>query len=82
MIQQKIELLEPIAGFTERDMNSKAVLNTDNNSLLKYKIQKRKFSELNKNANDINILRAEVVQIKSDLTEIKSMLLQITNNRR
>jgi hypothetical protein len=82
MIQQKIELLEPIAGFTERDINSKAVLNTDNNSLLKYKIQKRKFSELNKNANDINILRAEVVQIKSDLTEIKSMLLQITNNRR
>lgn len=82
MIPHKIELLEPIAGFTERDINSKAVLNTDNNSLLKYKIQKRKFSELNKNANDINILRAEVVQIKSDLTEIKSMLLQITNNRR
>lgn len=82
MITHKIELIEPIAGFTERDINSKAVLNTDSNSLLKYKIQKRKLSELNKNANDINILRSEVVQIKSDLSEIKSMLLQITNNRR
>jgi len=82
MITHKIELVEPVAGFTERDTNSKAVLNTDTNSLLKYKIQKRKLSELNRNANDINILRNEVVQIKSDLNEIKSMLLQITNNRR
>ena len=82
MIAEKIKIAEPVRGFTERDINSKAILNTDVDSLLKYKIQKRKASELNKNASDINILRSEVVQIKSDLSEIKSMLLQITNNNR
>jgi hypothetical protein len=82
MTVEKILIAEPVRGFTERDKNSKAILNTDVNSLLQYKIQKRKASELNKNASDINVLRSEVVQIKSDLSEIKSMLLQITNNNR
>jgi hypothetical protein len=82
MIVEKIKIAEPVHGFTERDRNSKAILNTDMDSLLKYKIQKRKNSDMNKNTNEIGLIRKEVDQIKSDLGEIKSMLLQITNNRR
>ena len=82
MIVEKIKIVEPVRGFTERDKNSKAILNTDMDSLLKYKIQKRKISDINKSTNEIALIRSEVDQIKSDLSEIKSMLLQITNNRR
>jgi hypothetical protein len=41
---EKIKIAEPVRGFTERDRNSKAILNTDMDSLLKYKIQKRKIN--------------------------------------
>ena len=78
MIVEKIKIVEPVRGFTERDKNSKAILNTDMDSLLKYKIQKRKISDINKSTNEIALIRKEVDQIKSDLTEIKNMLLQIT----
>jgi len=78
MIVEKIKIAEPVRGFTERDRNSKAILNTDMDSLLKYKIQKRKISDINKSTNEIGLIRKEVDQIKSDLTEIKNMLLQIT----
>jgi hypothetical protein len=82
MIVEKIKIADPVRGFTERDKNSKAILNTDMDSLLKYKIQKRKISDINKSTNEIGLIRKEVDQIKSDLSEIKIMLLQITNNRR
>lgn len=78
----KIELLESVSGFTERDANSKAVLNTDRTSFLKHKIQKRKLSEMNKNSSDINNLRHDMDQLKTDLSEIKNILLQITGNVR
>ena len=42
MIVEKILISDPVRGFTERDGNSKAILNTDIDSLLRYKIQKRK----------------------------------------
>jgi hypothetical protein len=82
MIVEKIKIAEPVHGFTERDRNSKAILNTDMDSLLKYKIQKRKNSDMNKNTNEIGLIRKEVDQIKSDLGEIKSMLLQITKSEK
>ena len=82
MMVEKIKIAEPVRGFTERDKNSKAILNTDMDSLLKYKIQKRKISDINKSTNEIGLIRKEVDQIKSDLSEIKIMLLQITNNKR
>jgi len=81
MIKEKIAIIEPTNGFTERDANSKAILNTDVNSLLKYKIQKRKLSDINKSRNEINMIRGEVDQIKSDLGEIKNLLLKITKER-
>ena len=78
MIVEKILIAEPVRGFTERDRNSKAILNTDMDSLLKYKIQKRKISDINKSRNEIALIRTEVDCIKSDLSEIKQLLLQIT----
>ena len=49
MSTQKLTVIDPVAGFTERDPNSKAILNTDMDSLLKHKIQRRRFSEINRN---------------------------------
>jgi hypothetical protein len=80
MIVEKILIAEPVRGFTERDRNSKAILNTDMDSLLKYKIQKRKISDINKSRNEIALIRTEVDSIKSDLSEIKQLLLQITKS--
>lgn len=74
----KIEIVDPVSGFTERESNSKALLNTDVDSLLKYKIQKRRFSEINRSAGEISKVKLEVEQIKNDLCEIKQLLLQIT----
>ena len=81
MIVEKITIAEPVRGFTERDKNSKAILNTDMDSLLKYKIQKRKISDINKSRNEIALIRGEVDSIKSDLSEIKHLLLKITKER-
>ena len=81
MIVEKILIAEPVRGFTERDINSKAILNTDMDSLLKYKIQKRKISDINKSRNEIALIRDEVDSIKSDLSEIKHLLLKITKER-
>ena len=77
-MMNKIEIIEPVSGFTERESNSKALLNTDVDSLLKYKIQKRRFSEINRNVGEVSKVKLEVEQIKNDLCEIKQLLLQIT----
>jgi hypothetical protein len=82
MIPEKIKLVDPLNGFTERDKHSKAILNTDVDSYLKYKIQKRNMSDINRSTQDLGVIRNEVNELKKDLTEIKSMLLQITNNSR
>jgi hypothetical protein len=81
MIVEKIKIADPVRGFTERDKNSKAILNTDMDSLLKYKIQKRRMSDINKSRNEIMAIRGEVDSIKSDLSEIKHLLLKITKER-
>jgi hypothetical protein len=82
MIQEKIKLVEPLNGFTERDKHSKAILNTDVDSYLKYKIQRRNLSDINKSTQELGVIRNEVNELKKDLTEIKTMLLQITNSKR
>ena len=81
MIAEKIKIAEPVRGFTERDRNSKAILNTDMDALLKYKIQKRKISDINKSRNEIVIIREEIDNIKLDINEIKQLLLKITKER-
>jgi len=77
-MMNKIEIIEPVAGFTERDPNSKAILNTDMDSLLKHKIQRRHFSEINRNSKEIVNVREEIDDIRNDISEIKQLLLQIT----
>jgi hypothetical protein len=78
MRTQKLAIIEPVNGFTERDVSSKAILNTDVESLLKYKIQKRKMSEINKTRMDMTTVQHEIDCMKNDLCEIKQLLMQIT----
>ena len=78
MSVQKLKVIEPVSGFTEREINSKAILNTDIDSLLKYKIQRRRISEINKNSKEIMSVREEINELKNDIGEIKELLLQIT----
>ena len=65
--------LGPITGFDNlaRDLETGAVINLDTNASLGLKLAKQKKQEereqIKKNTNDIN-------SIKSDLTEIKTML--------
>jgi hypothetical protein len=56
----------------KRDELSGAVLNTDNSSLEAYKQARSQRDELNK-------LREENVSIKSELSEIKELLLKALN---
>ena len=81
MMPQKLKISEPVHGFTERDAHSKAILNTDVDSLLRYKIQKKKLKDINSNKEEILSVKMEVEQIKNDLVEIKTLLLAITNRR-
>ena len=80
-MMNKVRVIEPVQGFTERDMSSKAILNTDIDALLRYKIQKRKISDINRNRNELTAMQVEIDGIKSDLGEIKSLLLKITKER-
>ena len=49
-MKNRIELDEKISGFTERDLHSKAILNTDSVGLLRYKINRQKNIKINKQA--------------------------------
>ena len=78
---EKVRVIEPVQGFTERDLSSKAILNTDIDALLRYKIQKRKISDINRNRTELTAMQVELDNIKNDLGEIKSLLLKITKER-
>ena len=69
---------EVVSGLGERDVNSKALLNNDYDSLLKYRIQRRRNSQ---QGSEIELVRNEVVQLKSELQEIKELLLTITKSK-
>jgi len=78
MMIEKLIVKDAVSGFTERESHSKALLNTDVDSLLSYKLRKRKFNEMRKNSDEMITVKNEVEQIKLDLVEIKQLLLQIT----
>jgi len=48
----KIELEDKSLGFSQRDLNSKAILNTDMHSLVNYKTRKRRAEEISKSTNN------------------------------
>lgn len=74
---EKLKMKEIVGGFTERDVNSKALLNTDIDSLLKYKIQKRKMA----NNNEVEKMRDEVTNLKNEMIEIKELLLTLIKSK-
>lgn len=53
-----------------RDIHSKAILNTNKNSLDDYKARKNMMSKVN----EINILKQEVSEIKETMNKILSLL--------
>lgn len=73
---KRLELREQVLGFTERDAHSKALLNTDQNALLKYKMQKERHSQ---STQEVNRMKEEICSLKDELCEIKKLLLLITN---
>ena len=58
----------------EKDLNSKAVLNVDKDSLFAYKKQREKLKEIFDSQKEIEVL-------KRDMDEIKAMLRQLINNK-
>jgi predicted GNAT family acetyltransferase len=73
---KRIELKDKIGGFAERDAHSKAILNTDTNALLKYKMQKERHQQ---STQEVNKMKNEICSLRDDLCEIKKLLLAITN---
>jgi hypothetical protein len=73
---EKIKMKEVVGGFTERDIDSKALLNTDIDSLMQYKIQKRRIS----GTQEVEKMRIEMTELKSELSEIKALLLTIAKS--
>jgi hypothetical protein len=76
---ERIELKEKVLGFTERDLHSKAILNTDAAGLLRYKIQRQKSTRLNEGVAEVQRVREELLALKGEMSEIKQLLLKITN---
>jgi hypothetical protein len=74
-MERRIELSEPIHGFTERDAHSKALLNTDLSGLMKYKMQREKHFH---NIQEMNRVKSDISSLKEELVEIKELLLMIT----
>jgi hypothetical protein len=74
-MERRIELSEPIHGFTERDAHSKALLNTDLSGLMKYKMQRQRHFE---SIQEMNRVKSDIVSLKDELKEIKELLLMIS----
>jgi hypothetical protein len=74
-MERKIELSEPIHGFTHRDAHSKALLNTDLSGLMKYKMQREKHI---RGIQEMNKVKSDIVSLKDDLKEIKELLLMVS----
>jgi hypothetical protein len=77
MMTEKLIVEEPVEGFTERDGESKAILNTDRNKLLQYKIQRQRFININNQKEEIDDLKKDVKSMKDDLLLIKDSLREL-----
>ena len=76
-MSEKIELKETKNGFSLRDLHSKAILNSNTELLLKYKIQKTRFQNINAKSAEFESVKSEVQELRNEITEIKKLLLQI-----
>lgn len=77
-MERRIELSDPIYGFTERDAHSKALLNTDLNGLKKYKLQRERHFQ---NIQEMNRVRSDISSLKDEMREIKQLLISLTQNK-
>jgi hypothetical protein len=75
---EKLKMKEVVGGFTERDINSKALLNTDADSFLRYKIQKNKLQSAPK---EVEKIRNEMIELKNELSAIKELLSTISKSK-
>lgn len=63
--------------FLERDKHSRAIVNTDSNALKGYRIQREKMLKFNR----IEGLENDVASLKNDINDIKTMLIELINNK-
>jgi hypothetical protein len=72
-----------VEGHTSlvRDMTTGAIINTNRNDYERYMKQKKIFSDRNSQIEQINKHTDEINNIKEDLQEIKSLLLQMVKDR-
>jgi len=77
----KIQLEEKAEGITERDIHSKALLNTDAEALLRYKIKRQKNLDQRRMSNELDFLKTKVEDLSSDITDIKTLLTELVSNR-
>jgi len=76
-MERRIELSEPIHGFTQRDAHSKALLNTDLSGLTKYKLQRERHFQ---NIQEMNKVKSDISSLRDELKEIKHLLLALSKN--
>jgi GTP-dependent phosphoenolpyruvate carboxykinase len=65
-----------------RDINSKALLNTDLRSLNEYQLKKKMMISMEQNESEINNIKerlSKIDSIESDLKDIKDLLQRIIN---
>jgi len=70
----KVELEEKFQGITERDVHSKALLNTDIEAYRRYKLKKHKVVS---QKNDIESMKAQMTNINNEISEIKNLLTEL-----
>ena len=64
-----------------KDPTSNAILNADRSALEQYKINKRKNALINNMENDLINVKTEITELKSDIKDIKNILLQFINSK-
>ena len=77
-MERRIELSEPIQGFTERDAHSKALLNTDLNGLKKYKLQRERHFQ---NIQEMSRVKSDISSLRDEMKEIKQLLISLSQNK-
>lgn len=77
-MERRIELSDPIHGFTERDAHSKALLNTDLNGLKKYKLQRERHFQ---NIQEMSRVKSDISSLRDEMREIKQLLISLSQNK-
>ena len=66
-------------GFIRSESNKGALVNIQNENLNLYKKQRKHIYDLNSKIHKINTLEKEIHDIKTDMSEIKELLLKVIN---